>query len=154
MSNPLFDSSLGGDQDRLQLLLARQQEIQAEIAKLLPSEPHQHHRTPIHKQQSQRRHVPRSMSSSGAITTMARTPSVGQFSCPMPDLALMLLRIGSRCQLNVNEPTPSSPHLRLPWPAPTREARPRNEAATSLSPKTARHLRSSTPSLVRITTQC
>ena len=76
---------LSGDQDRLQLLFAQQQEIQAEIARLLPSEPHQHHRTPIHKQQSQRRHAPRSMSSSGAITTMARTPSVGQFSCPIPD---------------------------------------------------------------------
>lgn len=90
------------DNERLQILLAKQAELQAEIASLLPSPPsYPHHRTPIHKQQHhhhRRGHVPRSMSSSGAIT-MARTPSdridvppqlqrtYSQQSAPAPSMA-------------------------------------------------------------------
>ncbi|KAI9648259.1 hypothetical protein NHQ30_002891 [Ciborinia camelliae] len=68
------------DQDQLQFLLAQQEQIQAQIASLtsgsssISPSSFPHHRSPIYKQQTQRRHnVPRSMSSSGA--PMARQPS-------------------------------------------------------------------------------
>ncbi|TGO30678.1 hypothetical protein BPAE_0004g01370 [Botrytis paeoniae] len=66
------------DQDQLQFLLAQQEQIQAQIASLTSgsasTSSFPHHRSPIYKQQTQRRHnVPRSMSSSGA--PMARHPS-------------------------------------------------------------------------------
>ncbi|CZR58214.1 uncharacterized protein PAC_08105 [Phialocephala subalpina] len=83
------DLRIDTDQNRLQALLAKQAEfqaaqaeLQAEIASLLPSStsstPSYHitnHRSPIHKQQQQRRsNVPRSMSSNG-VPSMSRHPS-------------------------------------------------------------------------------
>lgn len=78
MADLRIDTSLDND-ERLQILLAKQAEIQAQIATLLPSPSNQHHRTPIHKQHQQRRsyNVSRSMSTSGTIN-MARNHSVGQ----------------------------------------------------------------------------
>ncbi|KAN0090599.1 hypothetical protein V8E51_019178 [Hyaloscypha variabilis] len=117
MSDLRLDAS--ADHERLQLLLAKQQQIQAEIAALLPSPTHQHHRTPIHKQQQQRRtHVPRSMSSSGTVT-MARTPSdrngmtvppqrtFSQQSAPAPSMARANSR-GTSSQRSGNLPFTSN----------------------------------------------
>ena len=60
----------------------------------------------------------------------------------------MILRIGLRCQYNVNVPSPSSPHLHLRWHAPTREERPRNDPAMFPSPRTVRPLHRIKPNLV------
>ncbi|QSZ37583.1 hypothetical protein DSL72_008681 [Monilinia vaccinii-corymbosi] len=75
------------NQDQLQFLLAQQEQIQAQIASLTsgststPSSSFPHHRSPIYKQQTHRRHnVPRSMSSSGA--PMARQPSSDRIETP------------------------------------------------------------------------
>lgn len=75
------------DQDQLQFLLAQQEQIQAQIASLTSASASTssfpHHRSPIYKQQTQRRHnVPRSMSSSGA--PMARHPSSVGVPCGFP----------------------------------------------------------------------
>jgi anti-sigma factor RsiW len=89
MADLRLDTSLEHEEreERLQSLLAKQAEIQAQIASLLPYPSTQHHRTPIHKQHQQRRsNVPRSMSSSGTIT-MARAPSVRQSFSPTPNLS-------------------------------------------------------------------
>jgi hypothetical protein len=70
------------DEQKLELILAKQAEIQAQIASLLPStaapSSYQFHRVPIHKQkQRQSSNVPRSMSSIGT-PTMSSIPSYSQ----------------------------------------------------------------------------
>ncbi|CAD6442173.1 4c868002-c3a2-40c9-8873-7b25acb54c67 [Sclerotinia trifoliorum] len=80
------------DQDQLQFLLAQQEQIQAQIASLTSgssslSSSFPTHRSPIYKQQTQRRHnVPRSMSSSG--TSMARHPSSDGIEAPVISRAM------------------------------------------------------------------
>ncbi|KUJ15236.1 uncharacterized protein LY89DRAFT_106934 [Mollisia scopiformis] len=83
-SNLRIDTSASINDSRLQALLAKQAEfdaaqaqLQAEIASLMPSSTPSisYHRSPIHKQQQQRRsHVPRSMSSTG-VPSMSRHSS-------------------------------------------------------------------------------
>jgi hypothetical protein len=125
----MADSSLDNEQ-RLKLLMAKQAEIQAEIASLLPSPSHQHHRTPIHKQHQQRRsHVPRSMSTSGT-TTMARNHSeridippqrprtFSQQSAPAPSMA----RTNSRGTASQRSPFTSNGQMPPPLhPEPRRD---------------------------------
>jgi hypothetical protein len=88
MSNLRINTSV--DEQRLEQLLARQAAIQAdhaaiqaEIAILAtasapPTASYQYHRSPIHKQHSQRRsNASRSMSSSGATSMVRQFSSVG-----------------------------------------------------------------------------
>lgn len=144
-----IDAAPLDDGQRLQHLLAQQAQIQAQIESLTPSTAppssyphHQHHRSPIHKHQSRRSNVPRSMSSTGA-PTMARHHSVGPSRRPRPYLALMTCRIGSRSPPSPDERSRSSRRRR--WHARTREARRPNEAATCPSRNMAGCRRRCTP---------
>jgi hypothetical protein len=80
-NKPWIDTALD-DKHKLELMLAKQAEIQAQIASLLPltapPSSYQFHRVPIHKQkQRQSSNVPRSMSSIGT-PTMSSIPSYSQ----------------------------------------------------------------------------